>query len=365
MNIRPISSFLSILIICLSAYGQEHGPSSLLVVEYGKDGQGQQTQNLVRYHFNNGELTGKESVTSTRTEFVRYDLDENRIYRNRYVITNWADVVDIQTGRVLHKGDGEFVGIEGDLVIERIDRVKLHGFFFYDLTKRRYARLESPGKWNLPGEMSPDQTKSAAGEMGSGDIWLHSLNGRKQKLGSGFWVNLDAIASTMPRAPVLFIDNDRVLTQKSNGKIVILRTDRTVEPVVKIPIKRLAWSLPEFYRDRNGKIIYECSGEAFIIDVDKKSYEPYDWVPLGYEFAGAMPADQDNAIIRHQRKEIGQWWCIPSQAKTTSGYIAFAYGPVGSNLGHSKGIKVWSGANSKWTTIDIDWLTTVIGWVKD
>jgi hypothetical protein len=49
----------------------------------------------------------------------------------------------------------------------------------------------------------------------------------------------------------------------------------------------------------------------------------------------------------------------------TENAIAIEYGPAGSNLGYPKGIKVWSNYTKSWMTIDIPWISALIGWINE
>lgn len=91
----------------------------------------------------------KDLILSTDTTLARYDLGENHIYRNRYVITNWGDIVDIQNKRLLHDGLGDFVAAEGDRIIQHVNNMNVEGYFYYDLKTNQYRRLLVPTKWAL------------------------------------------------------------------------------------------------------------------------------------------------------------------------------------------------------------------------
>lgn len=69
--------------------------------------------------------------------------------------------------------------------------------------------------------------------------------------------------------------------------------------------------------------------------------------------------------ILYQNKPIGRLWCKGYSAKTTEGYLAAEYGEPGSNLGYPKGVKVWSSASHQWATLDIPWVSAIIGWTDD
>ena len=337
---------------------------SLLVVECGSIAGVCEKEHLLRFRFKNGELISKETVLTSDALRVRYDLGKNHIYQNRYVITNWGDVVDTQKNELLHEGDGEYIGAEGNRIIQHINKSDLRGYFYFDIQKKKYARLRVPGKWALPGLLSPDQTRSVQG--GAFSIWLYGLNGKRKLLGSNFLTQGDTRSSFGSAPPLFWLDNNRILTQTDNGQVVIVQVDGTITPVVTIPISEPSLYQPYFFRDGEGRIVYECSGKSFAIDVARKSYSPYEWVALGSGFEAESKRNPAYGhIINHRGKEIGRLWASVWQAPTIDGYLALEYGDVGSNPGYPKGLLVWSSASSQWITLDVNLPIAIIGWIEE
>ena len=337
---------------------------ALLAAECVSVGRGCEDYRLVRLHFRDGLLVSKDTILTTKYTQVRYDLGKNHIYRNRYVITNWGDVVDIQNKKLLHDGIGDYVGIEGDRVIQHVKRADDGGYFYYDLNRNRYQRILVPTKWEMPGMLSPDETKSVEGE--GNRIWLRRLNGERKLLGSGFDGRAQPEVSFVAAPPLLWLDNTRILSQTGNGEIVVVRLDGTVIPVVNIPVSLTNYTKPDFFRNVDNKIVYTCCDKSYVIDVEGKSWAPYEWLALGFGFDAEYETNRSYGhIIRYQGKEIGRLWASVWDASAFDGYVAFEYGDVGSNLGYPKGIKVWSSATRKWTTINEKSGLKIIGWVAE
>lgn len=103
-----------------------------------------------------------------------------------------------------------------------------------------------------------------------------------------------------------------------------------------------------------------------MINVEEKSYTPHEWITLGFGFYAERNRSRSYGhVIRYEDKEIGRLWASVWSAPATDGYVAFEYGEVGSNLGYPKGIQVWSSANGKWTVIDNQWVSRIIGSVTE
>jgi hypothetical protein len=341
----------------------------LLVLNIPDEG-GVRRCDLVRYRFRDDELVGKDLILSSNEPYFFGVSGGNRIHANRFVITRWGSVVDIEQKIVLHKGEGNFLGIEGDGVFIRANRVDQQGYFYYDLRTRKYMPLEKPGKWALQGSkaQSPDGKTIAVVESGSNggtSIRLHRLDGRRELLGSGFAFEESETSDGAPPTslPLLWLDNDRILTQKSNGKLVVVRMDKSKESLVDIPIDEKPVSPPSLFWDAEKKVIYTCGRKAFIIDVKDRRFRTYEWMALGHGFDGEYNQNpRYGRILRHNGKEIGRWWCQVWRAPTAEGYLAVPYGPVGSIYGEPRGVKVWGGKEGKWTTIN-GWVEEPVGWI--
>ena len=311
--------FCLLLIAPLTAVAQTQDVALIAVECVAVKGLCEQ-QNLVRFRFRNGVLVSQDVILNTKTAQVRFDLNKNQLYRNRYVISRWGDIVDIQNKQVLHEGDGEYVATEGDRIIQRLNNSDTKGYFYYDLKTKRYRRLPKLTKWELPGLLSPDQTKSLVGHNDS--IWLHRLGQPKKLLGSGFFVQAEVYVSFSARPSVFWLDNTRILTQRNNGEVVVLQLDGTVTPIVKIPINEPNDAEPSFHRDLDGRIIYRVSGRTYVINVDEKSYLPHEWSTLGYGFDAENKLNASYGhVVRYRGKEIGRLWASVWGAPTIDGYV--------------------------------------------
>ncbi len=247
--------------------------------------------------------------------------------------------------------------------------------------------MEDPGSWSLPGILSPDGSMSVtSSDWNEGQIWLHYLNGEEELLGEGFYVEYSPLSSSLAGVPLLWLDNERVLTQKSNGVIVIVTVDGSVVPVVNIDLSNLD-SAPSsskgalrasLYLNLNDDIIYNISllgpeakfrENRFVIDVETMSYSIYydpEWISLGHKFE--YSSREGNTVIRYDGYEIGQEQCFTKGYEhTIKGHIAITRQEPCDIYPTS--IRVWSSANEKWTSMDFKfpvWITysSIIGWIE-
>lgn len=320
---------------------------------------------LVRYEFCKGELTRRVNLQKPRHEDVHFNLGQSRIIDQRYAVSHWGDIFDLEENTLLHIGVGTYLGVEANLVYHWVNNINYpQGVYTYDLSSNRYHLLAAPGKWALPGRLSPDGKKSIVGSpFGDGAATLHTLNGKPKTIATGLEVELDRLASTLSKPPFLWVDNDTVLTQKSNGKLILLDMDGTIHPLVEIPDLKPLISNPKLDPGPDGQVIYRCGGACFEIDIEGRRYDAMQWMPIGDGFEIELYRGKKRGMrIRHQGRVIGEYWCKRSSAATTDGHIAVEHGPVGSNLGYPEGVMVWSAESTQWTEIPIPFIENIIGW---
>lgn len=350
---------------------------------------GDRTQHLMKYKFVEGELVSTDTIVSNPGAQLRFNCDESQLYQDRYMITDLGDIVDITTGQFIHRGGSgsaytQLLGVEEDRVFIHTPQTK--EYHYYDLAEQEYRELEDPGKWSLPGLLSPDGTMSvSSSNWDEGTIWLHCIDSDMRQLGAGFYLEYSFLASTISGVPLMWLDNERVLTQKSNGEIFIVKVDGSIEPVVNIDLSQID-SAPSglsgalhasLYRGSDGTIIYAISllgpdnkfhDNRFVIDVENEAYLAYDpeWTALGHEFDYA--SQEDIATIRYDGQEIGQeQYFNAGHVQTMKGHMAIT--SQESRELNPTAIRVWSSANEKWITIDFEsptWIThsAIIGWLE-
>ena len=352
-----------VLAVPASAQTQARRDSAaLVVIECEKKNGVCASQHVVKYEFAPGRVS-RDVVLTLATNRIRFDLGRNHLYRGRYLINNWGDIVDLEKKRLLHEGDGEYVAVDGDRVIQKIDRRNLHAYFFYDLKSGKYLRLRQPGKWALPGVLAPNQTQSVSSDRFNADVRLHPLKGKPRLLATGLTASVTGC--DLPTVPLLWLSNELVLTQRADGDLITLDLRGRISPLLKIPFVPSEYPYsPKLYRNDMGQIVYEFVGGTYVIDVDKKQSSRVDttWTDLGGGFESEASNATSGRLIRFQQKEIGRWWLLSTS--TTDGFIAVEYGDVGYTFGIPKGFKVWSAASGEWVTVDPAWLDRLVGWIE-
>ncbi len=119
------------------------------------------------------------------------------------------------------------------------------------------------------------------------------------------------------------------------------------------------------YKDGKQQLIYRSSAYVpYIINTVMHRLLPYPSYQWGHDFSVDNVFTQEyGRLLRYQDREIGRLWC--SVEAVTDRAVAVEFGAVGSNLGYPKGFKVWSAITKDWTTVNVPWLCSIVGWIDN
>jgi hypothetical protein len=383
----PLS--ITLLFLFTSCFGQTKH-QKLIAAEYRIDSPrvGNFTY-LVSYNFANGNLLSKDTILGVPTNrkgiagsYVRYDLGKNFIYKNRYVISGIGNVIDIKTKSLVMEESDDFISAQGDTLIFHRDNIFTGtGYLILDLKSRKYRfinqdkidkdkdRRSSPDKVHY---LSIDKSKIPY------KIWLHNSDSKKRLVvkDAGHGPNI-MYSSQFPTIETNWLNNHTFLyavhetkfdSEKNDySKITLRQYDiLTNSDQVFFVLDSISNGKTngKFFIDNIGQIIYRSSGWSYhLIDTANHLLKNYPFYELGFGFSTANKTDQDGTVIKYNKIEIGKLWC--SNDVVGEGVIAVEFGDIGSNLAYPKGIMTWSKQTNEWTTINIPWLSNILGWVDE
>jgi hypothetical protein len=347
----------------------------LYVVEMVRPGKTQDaTDRLVRVTLGTDGSLVTNTVLTTKAGFFG-DPGRARIADGRYIVTEFGGVVDAREGRIIHdQTRGYLLGIEKGQVVYRLydpssnlavirapGRADQFGVFEFNLGTRTRGRPEAR-HWYLEGVKSPDRSKAVA-QSYWGVLYLNAVDGAQKKLGEGRRVTRSKYAGDFETpVPILWLDNERILTQEANGKLVTLDTQGRVEPICTIAGVPAVLDRPRLWRDPKGRIVYQCGRSDYVIDVDGKSATPLEEYALGHGFETTVEAGTRGLReLFSEGKRIGSGVFSPEEIRTGPDVIARR------NLGDSgtrRSVSVlWTKLGFQWRSFDMDY-GGVIGWVQ-
>lgn len=383
--------FMAFFLVCMGA--EAHAAKVLLFSECltFKDDVCTE-QNLMAYRFDQGKVT-KEEYSRFKIEekypyfFMDYD-EEQEIVDDRYIVSE--RIYDLKERKIIHDGyqyehmrkesegkisyHGRFLGVQDDQAIygggENADEI-----YVYDLGQHTYKKAEDEQAKALKHGTLQDYFSSDYKDV------------RVDEVNSAFTLSLitDEGSRVLFRAlrtensgdylPYDWLDNDRIVTQKSDGEIVIVGLDGTVTPLVKIPLglSRRKDSYASLYVLDNGLIRYSYNKLRYTINSRTKTFaryipkkrSPYYSVGDGFEIETKNTTKDGHlkaSKYRYDHKIIGEY--LGGEAEVTDGHIALmTYTMDGDDYGPLRGLAVWSADSGEWTELEDKSLYALIGWV--
>src|SRR5262249_21321813 len=136
------------------------------------------------------------------------------------------------------------------------------------------------GYWRQ--RISPDGRRVV---VGGEDLTVYEAGHKPRPLGKGFTLTGSRAGGPLldPPRPILWLDNDRILTQVKNGELVVVKLDGTRTPFVNVPATQTPdQGMPELSRDGGGRLIYFCGRARYVIDVGARTWQREEWVDLGH-----------------------------------------------------------------------------------
>jgi hypothetical protein len=321
-----------------------------------------------------GSFTKDVVFTAKRGFFG--DPGKARIIDKRYVVTEYGGVIDAKEGRALLdlQFSSELLGVEGGRFFFRVHDpsstintkvpkkvAEKFGDWAVDLAKGTRAR-PAEKHWALRGTLSPNRSK-AVYHAEPGTLWLDQGTRARKQLGTDFTVTHNKHAeNTFHRfaAPILWLDNDRILTQQGNGKMVTLDMQGTVTPVCEIAGVPAVNKSPSLTRDPKNRIIYKCGRAEYVIDVVQKSAAPLEEYALGHGFVTTVETGpREFRTIYFEGRAVGAGVFVPADIRTGPEVIArWNLGDPGDR--RYVGV-LWTKLGFAWRSLDMDYCG-LIGW---
>ncbi len=327
--------------------------------------------------FNGGLPGATENVMDVVTQQasdnlprIRFDLGANQIYRNRWIITSYGNVIDLQQKKILVDSHDQFVRASGDSIVFYTNDI-IRGQFYsvLDLISGKYNQVKSLSFHALPGkDVEPDCTNKIY------KIYYYPPSAEKVEIvrDAGYGEDVSLIEGGRQQLPIYWVDNDDFIYpnySSDHGFVSIMEVSVSNKTEVKIgDIDQLPENhqLSRFYKNADGQVVYACARGNFGIDVNSKKLSEMLFISAGHGFSIAEnEVAKTGRAIQNNNQVIGNYFCDPDLAVTANGYIAFPYEIVLGQEHYLQGVQVYSSATTQWKSIGDSDLSAVIGWTEE
>jgi hypothetical protein len=350
---RPDAEIGPAVLHATGPLGPTDPDASLVVTEFLHD-QPEHRTRVVRYDFKNGQVQPPETLWEGSSHRFG-SLGMQPIIANRYLVAWTGSVIDLQEKALIHEGAGRLMEVRGDRVVSGVynDSGILGRLVAFNLRTRAIEELtdreaeEFTLRSNLRGKRSPDGMKSVV-------AWNNSLTLEQVGHSSKKWGTFKI--GEYPVAAGLWLDNDRFLTHDGNGNLLAVGLDGARVPVMQVPVEEKKDGSAYFRRDTDGRIIYRCGREQFLINTEAKTWERCEWDSRGHGFEESCDG-QMRRVYRYRGTEISRspfWTRLGPETLTTESYIA---------VWIESDLRVWSAGTGNWTTLGTH-TDQIAGWMK-
>jgi hypothetical protein len=350
---------------------------SLLVAEYDPAAGINGIQHLYAYHFKDGSFTAKDKIISVASKkdektgnYVRFDLGQNKVYRDRYVITGIGNVIDIKEKKVLSDQRNQFVKASGDSIV----------FYTNDIFKGKYYSVLDlrTGSLNQVTNLlfAPIAGKDIEVDYESKvfKIWLYPPNGQKITLVNDAGYGEDASAMKVKHVivPVYWLDNSNFIyahynQQKNFCTLNKVNADnKTVEKIGEIDGVISVPYNSYFYKDAQNDLVYICGKGNFLVDVKRKKLTLLPFENLGNGFSASVEEKPGiGRMFRFNDLDIGKHFCDQRKSRSIKDYIAVHFDIVMNGERYPQGVTVWNAVHKKWKELDAMDVAAIVGWVEE
>lgn len=324
-----------VFVACCPTLAQTNGKVALIVKFRPVEQSDGELQRVVRYDFEKGKLVSAKILFTANVEI---DGSVYGIQNNAY----------LPTRRFKRAASNDGFSKNFDLRTEKFD--KAVPFFVRTPTAPKPFLLKSP-----------DGLKSVVlgGFQFIYDRLVVQIQGREDLvINEKFVSTVNEKSSEQLPLPLVWIDNETILTQKKNGSLVTVSMDGKVSPFLELPCDRDDGV--KFRKTLAGKLIYVCSGEEYRIDAANRKFERARR-DLDHDFSEET-VDRVKKYF-YKDKFIGRDGFHPA---TVENYLATTYAKDAGtfvNVEDIKTIRVWNAFNRQWKILNVDGgHTEILGW---
>ena len=367
-----VKFLLHIILFCsVLGFSQTNTGESLIVVHYDQGNKANLGQLIYRYNFVNNVYAGREellSVTGRKEgkDYVRCDVGNNTLYKDRYLISGIGNIIDLQDRKVLYAGSAKLVRCSNDSIIFYTNDIfKGKYYSFFDLKTNVYSEIKSLTYKPIIGQdVEFDRTKSPY------KLLYYPQNKPKVVLlddaGHGGVSSKDKKADI----PIYWVDNNtfifpNIKITDLEGSIVKYNIANKTSKV--IGTFNSTANVPATYQLVNSVdcyIEFYFKNRLYCINPAKETMLLSNYKEIDKNFSVEVEPKAKGRAIYYKGKEIGRDHFDLKNFKASANYVALVKEIIMGDESYQQGMSIYNVVNSKWESVDGEEVASLVGWIK-
>jgi len=363
---------LHILLFCsVLSFAQNNTGESLIVIHYDEGNKANLGQLIYRYNFVNNVYAGREQIMTVvgkknSKDYIRCDVGQNTLYKDRYLISGIGNVIDLKEKKVLHDGSAKLVRCSNDSIIFFTNDIFKGKFYsYFNLKTNTYSEIKSLTFRAIVGQdVAFDRTKSPY------KLLYYPQNKPKVVLmedaGHG------GVSSKSPKAdiPIYWVDQNtfifpNIKITDLEGSIVKYNLETKTSKV--IGTFNSTANVPATYQLVNSVdcyIEFYFKNKLYCINPAKETMLLSNYKEIDKNFSVEVEPKSKGRAVYYKGKEIGRNHFDMKNFKTSSNYAALVKEIIMGDESYQQGMSVYNVTKAKWETIDGEEVVALVGWIK-
>lgn len=352
-------------------FAQNNAGESLIVIHYDEGNKANLGQLIYRYNFVNNVYAGREQIMAVAgkknsKDYIRCDVGQNTLYKDRYLISGIGNVIDLKEKKVLYDGSAKLVRCSNDSIIFFTNDIFKGKFYsYFNLKTNTYSEIKSLTFKAIVGQdVEFDRTKSPY------KLLYYPQNKPKVVLmedaGHG------GVSSKAPKAdiPIYWVDQNtfifpNIKITDLEGSIVKYNLETKTSKV--IGTFNSTANVPATYQLVNSVdcyIEFYFKNKLYCINPAKETMLLSNYKEIDKNFSVEVEPKSTGRAVYYKGKEIGRNHFDMKNFKTSSNYAALVKEIIMGDESYQQGMSVYNVTKAKWETIDGEEVVALVGWIK-
>lgn len=352
-------------------FAQNNTGESLIVIHYDEGNKANLGQLIYRYNFVNNVYAGREQIMAVAgkknsKDYIRCDVGQNTLYKDRYLISGIGNVIDLKEKKVLYDGSAKLVRCSNDSIIFFTNDIFKGKFYsYFNLKTNTYSEIKSLTFKAIVGQdVEFDRTKSPY------KLLYYPQNKPKVVLmedaGHG------GVSSKAPKAdiPIYWVDQNtfifpNIKITDLEGSIVKYNLETKTSKV--IGTFNSTANVPATYQLVNSVdcyIEFYFKNKLYCINPAKETMLLSNYKEIDKNFSVEVEPKSTGRAVYYKGKEIGRNHFDMKNFKTSSNYAALVKEIIMGDESYQQGMSVYNVTKAKWETIDGEEVVALVGWIK-